>query len=130
MVQEAEANSAADKQRKELVEARNQADAAVHSTEKALAEHGDKIGDADRAEIQTALDALKGAKDGEDAADISAKTNALVQASMKLGEAMYKSQQEAGGDDASSDQPADDNVVDAEFEDVTDDQDADKKEQA
>ncbi len=128
MVKEAEANSAADKQRKELVEAKNQADAAVHSTEKALAEHGDKVSEADRSEIQTALDALKGALEGEDAADIQAKTNTLVQASMKLGEAMYKAQAEAAG--ATSDAPADDGVVDAEFEDVTDDQDADKKEQA
>ena len=128
MVKEAEANSAADKQRKELVEAKNQADAAVHSTEKALAEHGDKVSEADRSEIQTALDALKGALEGEDAADIQAKTNTLVQASMKLGEAMYKAQAEAAG--ATSDAPADDGVVDAEFEDVTDDQDADKKKQA
>ncbi len=131
MVKEAEANAAADKQRKELVEARNQADAAVHSTEKALAEHGDKVSEADRNEIQTALDALKAAKDGEDAADITAKTNALVQASMKLGEAMYKAQAgqaEAGEASAGG---SDDGVVDAEFEDVTEqDQDQDQKQSA
>ncbi|WP_296820439.1 molecular chaperone DnaK, partial [Brevundimonas sp.] len=130
MVKEAEANAAADKARKELVEAKNQADAAVHSTEKALAEHGDKVSEADRNEIQTALDALKAAKDGEDAADITAKTNALVQASMKLGEAMYKAQ--AGQADASDGgSSADEGVVDAEFEDVTDDnQDQDQKQSA
>jgi len=131
MVKEAEANAAADKARKELVEAKNQADAAVHSTEKALAEHGDKVSEADRNEIQTALDALKAAKDGEDAADITAKTNALVQASMKLGEAMYKAQAgqaEAGEASAGG---SDDGVVDAEFEDVTDqDQDQDQKQSA
>ena len=130
-VKEAEANAAADKARKELVEAKNQADAAVHSTEKALAEHGDKVGEAERNEIQTALDALKGAKDGEDAADITAKTNALVQASMKLGEAMYKAQAgqaEAGEASAGG---SDDGVVDAEFEDVTEqDQDQDQKQSA
>ena len=131
MVKEAEANAAADKARKELVEAKNQADAAVHSTEKALAEHGDKVSEADRNEIQTALDALKAAKDGEDAADITAKTNALVQASMKLGEAMYKAQAgqaEAGEASAGG---SDDGVVDAEFEDVTEqDQDQDQKQSA
>ena len=126
MVKEAEANSVADKARKELVEARNQADAAVHSTEKALSEHGDEISAEDKGAIETALADLKTAMEGEDAADISARTNTLVQASMKLGEAMYQAQQ----GDASAEQPADDGVVDAEFEDVTDDEDADKKEQA
>jgi len=126
MVKEAEANATADKARKELVEARNQADAAVHSTEKALSEHGDKISADDKGAIETALADLKTAMEGEDAADISARTNTLVQASMKLGEAMYQAQQ----GDASAEQPADDGVVDAEFEDVTDDEDADKKEQA
>ena len=129
MVKEAEANATADKARKELVEARNQGDAAVHSTEKSLAEHGDKVSAEDKGAIETALADLKTALEGEDAADISAKTNTLAQASMKLGEAMYKAQQGEPGD-ASADQPADDGVVDAEFEDVTDDQDADKKEQA
>jgi molecular chaperone DnaK len=126
MVKEAEANATADKARKELVEARNQADAAVHSTEKALSEHGDKISADDKGAIETALADLKTAMEGEGAADISARTNTLVQASMKLGEAMYQAQQ----GDASAEQPADDGVVDAEFEDVTDDEDADKKEQA
>jgi len=131
MVKEAEANATADKARKELVEAKNQGDAAVHSTEKSLAEHGDKVSAEDKGAIEAALADLKSALEGEDAADISAKTNALAQAAMKLGEAMYKAQAEAA-DAASDDQPADDGVVDAEFEDVTYDQDADadKKEQA
>jgi len=126
MVKEAEANATADKARKELVEARNQGDAALHSTEKALSEHGDKISAEDKGAIETALADLKAAMEGEDAADIAARTNTLVQASMKLGEAMYQAQQ----GDTSAEQPADDGVVDAEFEDVTDDEDADKKEQA
>ena len=128
MVKEAEANATADKARKELVEAKNQGDAAVHSTEKALAEHGDKISGDDKSAIETALADLKAALEGENGEDIAAKTNTLVQASMKLGEAMYQAQ--AGQGDASAEQPADDGVVDAEFEDVTDDEDADKKEQA
>ncbi|MBN8551264.1 MAG: molecular chaperone DnaK [Caulobacterales bacterium] len=128
MVKEAEANATADKARKELVEAKNQGDAAVHSTEKALSEHGDKISAEDKGAIETALADLKTALEGDNAEDISAKTNTLVQASMKLGEAMYQAQQGQG--DASAEQPADDGVVDAEFEDVTDDEDADKKEQA
>ncbi|HRH19654.1 MAG TPA: molecular chaperone DnaK [Brevundimonas sp.] len=126
MVKEAEANATADKARKELVEARNQGDAALHSTEKALSEHGDKISAEDKGAIETALADLKAVMEGEDAADIAARTNTLVQASMKLGEAMYQAQQ----GDTSAEQPADDGVVDAEFEDVTDDEDADKKEQA
>lgn len=123
MVKEAEANAAADKARKELVEAVNSADALVHSTEKALAEHGDKVDDATKTAIQTALDELKSAKDGTDPEAIREKTNALAQASMKLGEAMYASQQ---GDAGAAEQPADDGVVDAEFEEVDSD-DADKK---
>jgi molecular chaperone DnaK len=119
MVKEAEANAAADKARKELVEAQNGADSLVHSTEKALAEHGDKIDDATKATIQSALDDLKSAKDGTDPEVIREKTNALAQASMKLGEAMYAAQQ-GGADGAAEGQPADDGVVDAEFEEVSD----------
>jgi molecular chaperone DnaK len=126
MVKEAEANAAADKVRKELVEAVNGADSLIHSTEKALSEHGDKVDDATKAAIQSALDELKSAKDGTDPEAIREKTNALAQASMKLGEAMYAAQQGAGEDGASADAPADDGVVDAEFEEVSDEDD-DKK---
>ncbi|MEG1029519.1 MAG: Hsp70 family protein, partial [Brevundimonas sp.] len=123
MVKEAEANAAADKVRKELVEAVNGADSLVHSTEKALSEHGDKVDDATKATIQSALDDLKSAKDGSDPEVIREKTNALAQASMKLGEAMYAAQQGAGEDGASAEAPADDGVVDAEFEEVSDEDD-------
>ena len=92
MVKEAAANAETDKKRKELVEAKNQADALIHSTEKALAEHGDKVGETERTAIQTALDDLKGVKDGEDVEAITSRTQALAQASMKLGEAMYAQQ--------------------------------------
>jgi molecular chaperone DnaK len=121
MVKEAEANAAADKARKELVEAQNGADSLIHSTEKALSEHGDKIGDADKTAIQSAIDDLKSAKDGTDPEAIREKTNTLAQASMKLGEAMYAAQNNA--DAASAEQPADDGVVDAEFEEVSDSDD-------
>jgi molecular chaperone DnaK len=121
MVKEAESNKAEDEKRKAAVEAKNQADAIIHSSEKALAEHGDKVSEAERSAIQTALDDLKGSLDSGDAEAISAKTQTLIQASMKLGEAMYKAQQgDAGADaDGGADaQTSSDDVVDAEFEEV------------
>jgi molecular chaperone DnaK len=124
MVQEAEANKADDEKRKAAVEAKNQAEAVVHSTEKALAEHGDKIAGADKEAIETALADLKSALEGDDAEAISAKTQTLIQASMKLGEAMYAAQQ-GSGDEQPAASGADDDVVDAEFEEV--DNDDDKK---
>ncbi|HEY3224510.1 MAG TPA: molecular chaperone DnaK [Pseudolabrys sp.] len=127
MIKDAEAHAEEDKKRKAAVEAKNHAEALVHSTEKALSEHGSKIGDADRTGIENAIADLKEALKGDDASAIQAKTNALAQASMKLGEAMYKQQQEAqssagGGDGAASasGQKKDD-VVDAEFTEVDDD---------
>jgi molecular chaperone DnaK len=119
MVKDAEAHAAEDKKRKEAVEAKNHADALVHSTEKALAEHGSNVGDAERRMIEDAISDLKEALKGDDAEAIRAKTNTLAQASMKLGEAMYKaSQAEAGAADASAKK---DDVVDAEFTEVNDD---------
>ena len=121
MVKDAEEHAADDKKRKESVEARNQADALIHSTEKAVSEHGDKVDPADKTAIEAALASLKDAIKGDDAEDIKAKTNTLAQASMKLGEAMYKAQAgEAAAADAQADgaKPADDNVVDADFEEV------------
>src|SRR6201994_3858543 len=121
MVKDAEAHAAEDKKRREGVEAKNQADALIHSTEKALSEHGDKVDAGQKTAIEAGLAALKEAVKGDDAEDIKAKTNTLAQASMKLGEAMYKAQQaEAAGADAQADgaKPADDNVVDADSEEV------------
>ena len=94
MVKDAEANAAADKQRREAVDAKNHADALVHSTEKALAEHGSKVSETERRAIEDAVSDLKEALKGSDAEAIKAKTNTLAQASMKLGEAMYKQQAE------------------------------------
>ncbi len=120
MVQEAEANKAEDEKRKAVVEAKNQAEAVVHSTEKALAEHGDKISGDDKSAIETALADAKSALEGDDAEAISAKTQTLIQASMKLGEAMYAAQQ-GGSEEQPQGAAADDDVVDAEFEEVADD---------
>src|SRR5499433_3979871 len=117
MVKDAEANAVADKKRREAVDAKNHADSLVHSTEKALAEHGSKIGEPERRAIEDAVSDLKEALKGDDAEAIKAKTNTLAQASMKLGEAMYKQQAEA---DAKRDAAKDD-VVDAEFTEVDDD---------
>jgi molecular chaperone DnaK len=117
MVKDAEANAAEDKKRREAVDAKNHADALVHSTEKALSEHGSKIADTERRAIEDAVSDLKEALKGDDAETIKAKTNTLAQASMKLGEAMYKQQAEA---DAAKDAAKDD-VVDAEFTEVDDD---------
>ncbi|MBB3770753.1 molecular chaperone DnaK [Angulomicrobium tetraedrale] len=117
MVKDAEAHAEEDKKRRAVVEAKNHAEALIHSTEKALGEHGDKVGAPEKAAIETALTELKSAIEGDDAEAIATKTNTLAQASLKLGEAMYASQ--SGGADAGG-APKDD-VVDAEFTEVDDD---------
>lgn len=127
MVKDAESHAEEDKKRKAAVEAKNHAEALIHSTEKAVAEHGDKVGEGDRKGIENAIADLKEALKGDDATAIQAKTNALAQASMKLGEAMYKPQQEgqpgAGGPEAQAQgEPGKkEDVVDAEFTEVDDD---------
>jgi molecular chaperone DnaK len=125
MVKDAEAHAEEDKKRKAQVEAKNHAEALVHSTEKTLAEHGAKVGEADRRAIETALADLKEALKGSDADAITTKANALAQASMKLGEAMYKQaeQQPGGGEggDGGGAEAKKDDVVDAEFTEVDDD---------
>jgi len=124
MVKDAESHAAEDKKRRESVEAKNQADALIHSTEKALSEHGDKVGAEEKTAIEAAVASLKEAVKGDDADAIKEKTNTLAQASMKLGEAMYKAQQsETAAADAAADgagNKPDDNVVDADFEEVDD----------
>ena len=130
MVKDAEANAEADKQRREVVEAKNHAESLIHGAEKSLEEHGDKAGEDVKAEITAAVAALKASIEAEeaDAEDIKAKTQALTEASMKLGEAIYKAQAEAEGPtDAESPEggPAkaegEDDVVDAEFTEEKDD---------
>ncbi|ESQ85681.1 molecular chaperone DnaK [Asticcacaulis sp. AC466] len=118
MIKTAEANKGEDEKRKALIEARNQADALIHSTEKAVKDFGDKVSNEDKTAIETAITDLKTAKDGEDADDIKAKHQTLMTASMKLGEAMYAAQQAGEGAEASSAPAEDDGVVDADFEEV------------
>ncbi len=149
MVQDAEAHADEDKERKEMVEARNQADTVVHSTEKNLSEYGDKISEEEKAEIEAAVTVVKEALENEEAnvEELKEKTDVLMQTAMKLGEAMYKASQEEGaegmpegmegfdpnnmaagmgGDAGASDAESDETVVDAEFEEV----DPEKKDEA
>ena len=122
MMKDAEANAEEDKKRRDLVEAKNNAESLAHQTEKQLEEHGDKVGEDVKKEIEDAAAALKTAAEGDDAADIQEKHQALMTAAMKLGEAIYGAQQaEAASADAASDAAADgDDVVDADFEEVDD----------
>ncbi len=124
MVKEAEANKETDKKKREAVDARNQADTLIHSTEKNLKDHGAKISEADKKAIETAASNLRNALKGTDVEEIKKKTQELVQSSMKLGEAIYKTQQSAKPGDAPNDNKKegkkDDNVVDADFEEVKD----------
>ncbi len=131
MVKDAESHASEDAARKEQVELRNQADGLIYTTEKTLSEHGDSLEAADKAQIESDIAALKTALEGNDAEAIKKATEALSQSAMKLGEAMYKAQQEAGGDAGMGDagasaaggsgSPDDATVVDADFEEVDDD---------
>jgi len=135
MVREAAEHAEEDKKRKEVVEARNHADGLVHATEKNLKEYGDKVEAGVKGQIETDIQALKDVLNSDDPAEIKAKTDALMQSSMKLGEAIYKSQQEAGAGAPGGEEQAagsgpgagagsdDGTVVDADFEEV----DSDKK---
>jgi len=138
MVKDAEAHAAEDKKRRELVEAKNQADALIHTTERTLQEAGDKVAAGEREPVQSAIQALKDVLGGDDVEQIKAKTEALAQLAMKLGEAMYKAQQAAGGEagpggpqggagahggpggGGAAGGPGGDKVVDADFEEVDD----------
>ena len=125
MMQEAEANAEADKQRKELVEAKNNGEALIHQTEKQLVEFGDKVDGQIKTDIEAASAELKTSLESDDVADIQAKTQGLMTAAMKLGEAIYASQQEeAANADAMADAgaAAEDDIVDADFEEVSDDE--------
>ena len=126
MVKDAEANAAADKERREQVEARNNAEALIHATEKSIADNEDKIDAADKEAAEAAMGELKTALEGEDMDAINEKAQALSQAAMKIGEAVYQAQQaDAAANDAAADGATDasddGNVVDAEFEEVADD---------
>ena len=128
MVKDAEANKEADKKKRETVDARNQADSLVFSTEKSLKEHGDKVSAEEKKAIENGIADLKKSLEGTDVEDIKKKTQSLIQVSMKLGEAVYKSQQKTNNDNdkgtggPKNAKPSEkDNVVDADFEDVKED---------
>jgi molecular chaperone DnaK len=131
MIKDAEAHAAEDKKRREIVEAKNQGESLIHSTEKSLKEYGDKVSADDKGTIETAIEALKTALGGEDVEAIKARTNELLQASMKLGEAIYKASQAAAQGGASAEAGGEhekkDDVIDAEFKEVGDE---DKKKSA
>ncbi|MBV9703551.1 MAG: Hsp70 family protein, partial [Methylobacteriaceae bacterium] len=126
MVKDAEMHAAEDKKRRALVDAKNQGEATIHATERSVKEFGDKVSAADKSAIETAVAALKTALEGEDVEAIKAKTNDLVQASMKLGEAMYKAHGDAGGTGGAGEPPPgdagakNDDVIDADFHEVDD----------
>ena len=130
MVKEAELHSDEDKKKKELIEARNQADGLVYTTEKTLKEHGDQVDDETKAKIETALEELKKAIEGDDKDEINAKVETLAQSAHKLAEAMYAKAEAEG--EAGAAGATEESVVDAEFEDVADDKeetdDKDEKE--
>jgi len=133
MVKDAEAHASEDKTRRELVEARNHADGLIHTTERSLTEAGDKVPAGDREAVQNAVQALKDTLASEDTEQIKAKTEALAQVAMKLGEALYKAQADAAGEAPGGPQGGpgpgaggpggahgNDKVVDADFEEVDD----------
>jgi len=123
MVKDAEANAEADKKRRETVEAKNQAESLIHSTEKSLKDYGDKVSEADRNAISSAMEDLKSAINASeiDLEDVKAKTQALLEVSMKLGQAIYESQQADGSATGGESKADGDDVVDAEYEDISDD---------
>ncbi|MBT1159161.1 molecular chaperone DnaK [Aminobacter anthyllidis] len=127
MVKDAEVNADADKKRRALVEARNQAESLLNSSEKSLKEYGDKVTEADRTAISDAIAALRTATESDDVEAINAKSQTLAEASMKLGQAMYEaSQKEAAESDAAADAAKDSDVVDADFEEIDDNDDKKK----
>ena len=124
MVKDAEENAEVDKKKRELVDARNQADSLIHETEKNVKEHGDKVPETDKKKIEEDLEELKKVKDGDNLESIKSTTEKLVQSSLKLGEAIYKQspqgqapQPDPSGEEPSSDEK-EDKVVDADFEEV------------
>jgi molecular chaperone DnaK len=121
MVKDAEAHATEDKQRRALVDARNQGEAMVHSADKSLKEFGEKVSEADKSAIEAAVASLKTALEGEDIEAINARSNELAQASMKLGEAMYKAEQASAGAGAGHEAKHEEDVIDADFKEVKDD---------
>ena len=138
MVKDAEANKETDKKKREAVDSRNQADTIIHTTEKNLKEHGNKISETDKKSIESGISDLRNALKGTDTDEVKKKTQALIQVSMKLGEAIYKTQQkkDAGKKDTKQNKDSEnkdqntENVVDADFEEVKEDKKKDKEKSA
>ncbi|MCB1462610.1 MAG: Hsp70 family protein, partial [Nitratireductor sp.] len=129
MVKDAESHAEEDKKRRESVEAKNQAEALIHSAEKSVAEHGDKVSQEDKSAIEQAIADLKASVEAGDAEDIKARSETLANASMKLGQAIYEASQAEAAEaeaDASADAAKDEDVVDADFEEIDDDEDKKK----
>ncbi len=127
MVKDAEANAETDKERRESVEVRNNAESLIHATEKSISENADTVEAEDREAAEAAIAELRTALEGDDRAEIEAKAQALTQAAMKIGEAVYKAQQEAAGEAAEADAQDEENIVDADFEEVPEDDADDQK---
>ncbi|MEC8132349.1 MAG: molecular chaperone DnaK, partial [Pseudomonadota bacterium] len=128
MVKDAEANAEADKERRESVEVRNNAESLIHATEKSISENEDTVEAEDREAAEAAIAELRTALEGDNKAEIEAKAQALTQAAMKIGEAVYKAQQEAAGEAAAeADAQDEENIVDADFEEVPEDDADDQK---
>jgi molecular chaperone DnaK len=124
MVKDAEANAEADKERRDLVEAKNQAESLIHSTQKSMTEHADKVDPTTIEAIELAISNLEEQMETENAGKIKSGIQNVTEAAMKLGEAIYKAEQEKSGEEAPDEEPrgVDDDIVDADFEDL-DDQD-------
>merc|ERR1712003_293789 len=128
MVRDAEVNAEADAKKKGAIEAKNEMDSLIYSTEKTLKENEDKLDDETKKEVQKALEDAKAVKDGDDLDELKARTEALSKASMKVGQAIYGQQQKQGGDgEADAEEKKDDNTVDADFEEKKDDKKDGKK---
>merc|ERR1712071_548683 len=133
MVADAEANAEADAKKKQVIESKNEIDSLIYSTDKSLGEHKEKLDDETVKEVEKAIEEARLVKDSDDLDDLKAKTEALSQASMKMGQAIYGQQQQAGGDaeagaEGASDEKKDDTTVDADFEEKKDDKKDDKGE--
>ena len=126
MVRDAEVNADADAKKKQVIESKNEIDSLIYSTDKSLKEHAEKLDDAVKKEVEKAIEDAKAVKDSDDLDELKAKTEALSQASMKMGQAIYGQQQQASGD-AGAEEKKDDNTVDADFEEKDKKDDDDKK---
>jgi molecular chaperone DnaK len=124
MVRDAEVNAEADQKKKEVIESKNQLDSLIYSTDKSVKEHADKLDDETKKEVEKAIEEARLVKDSDNLDDLKAKTDALNQASMKMGQAIYGQQQ--GGDTGAEEEKKDDNTVDADFEEKKDDKEEKK----